>query len=370
MKILIVTLKPLRDENSDGVSKIGCNLLKLSAGSASYRNLSLSPAMHKYQYLLRLLSYIFIGKGGLQDWLKSQVFNRLNSKINKCHGDYDVIHFMGTSFALIWPLLSNEIKNKSLLNLIDNGVIHSKRHSHRKGTPFYILKKIECYKKLQAYSKLSGATVCFVSKRDARYFQLLTGIKAYTVENGINLPVLPKNNYALNKNTVSLVFHGDLTYKPNIEALRVINQICNPLVQCFAIGRVATSIINECQSVHFLGFVDNLYAELAKYDIYICPIQSGAGIKNKIIEAAGIGLPIIATRESVIGTGLKAGVDYFEAQSVEDFTKNINILVSNSQLGEKTAISARTYVQNRLTWGVTVIKYERLYKRIKQQHVF
>jgi glycosyltransferase involved in cell wall biosynthesis len=370
MKVLIVTLKPLIDENADGVSKIGCNLLKLSSANTVYKNLSLRHLTTNFSYLLHLLSYIFIGKGGIQDWVKSKFFKELNSKINSCHEDYDVIHFMGASFALMWPLLSNEVKNKSLLNLIDNGIIHSKRHAYKKGTPFYILKKIECYKKLKAYSRLSGAEVSFVSKRDARYFQLLTGIKAYTVENGINLPEFPKHKYSINKDAISLVFHGDLTYKPNIEALRVIDKICNPMLKCYAIGRVSKSMTNECQNICFLGFVDDLYAELRKYDLYICPIQSGAGIKNKIIEAAGIGLPIIATRESVIGTGLKAELDYFEAQSVEDFTKKIIGLASNPQLSETVAISARTYVQNRLTWDVTANKYERIYKRIKQPHVF
>jgi glycosyltransferase involved in cell wall biosynthesis len=59
-------------------------------------------------------------------------------------------------------------------------------------------------------------------------------------------------------------------------------------------------------NVVFEGFVSSeRLDELHRIcDLFICPVTLGSGIKIKVLEATGYGLPVAATRESL------AGIDY------------------------------------------------------------
>jgi glycosyltransferase involved in cell wall biosynthesis len=55
------------------------------------------------------------------------------------------------------------------------------------------------------------------------------------------------------------------------------------------------------QTVKFLGFVEDLRTVMATFDLSVCPIVYGAGIKIKIAEALGFSLPVVAHSSSVAG---------------------------------------------------------------------
>ena len=57
----------------------------------------------------------------------------------------------------------------------------------------------------------------------------------------------------------------------------------------------------ESNNVHFVGYVDDMKKELQKYDMYICPIIAGSGVKNKILQAASVGLPIVSNSLGIEG---------------------------------------------------------------------
>ena len=122
-------------------------------------------------------------------------------------------------------------------------------------------------------------------------------------EKWINENVSPK---AKNKRT-KIVFSGMMDYEPNILAVHYIVEKIMPLLGSnYSVSFVGKNCSEELKSlesnnVHFVGYVDDMKKELQKYDMYICPIIAGSGVKNKILQAASVGLPIVSNSLGIEG---------------------------------------------------------------------
>jgi glycosyltransferase involved in cell wall biosynthesis len=103
--------------------------------------------------------------------------------------------------------------------------------------------------------------------------------------------------------------------------------------------------------LNFKGFVDNITRELANKDMYLAPMYADVAIKNKVLEAAMVGLPIIATREAVRGCYLRPGIDYVLCESLQEFVQAIDNLSKNEEMRAKLGTSARNFVHREVHLG-------------------
>jgi polysaccharide biosynthesis protein PslH len=110
-----------------------------------------------------------------------------------------------------------------------------------------------------------------------------------------------------------LFFNGLLDYKPNTDALKAILEEITPRLQkndlhyhVLIAGKRLPDSFNKLrewnkQGVTYAGFVDDidLYSKAA--DILLNPVNSGGGVKTKMIEALGFNTSVVATRTGAIG---------------------------------------------------------------------
>lgn len=142
-----------------------------------------------------------------------------------------------------------------------------------------------------------------------------------------------------NKNRVKLVFSGVLDYPPNTLAVQfIIKEIMPKLPNNYSITFVGKNVPKELKKyesnrVHFTGYVKDIKAELSKYDIYICPIIAGSGVKNKILQSASVGLPIITNNLGIEGIDEEIKKYVFLANTPNEFIKQI-MTVRNMNLKE------------------------------------
>ncbi|MEH1098445.1 glycosyltransferase family 4 protein [Micromonospora sp. CPCC 205561] len=61
------------------------------------------------------------------------------------------------------------------------------------------------------------------------------------------------------------------------------------------------------ERIDIVGEVDSVLPALADADVFVCPIQTGSGVKVKVIEAMHAGCPIVCTDPAI--RGLPDGVD-------------------------------------------------------------
>ncbi len=109
------------------------------------------------------------------------------------------------------------------------------------------------------------------------------------------------------------LFNGLLDYKPNLDALLMILQEINPILQkknihynILITGKRLPAELNDLkawndQHIHYAGFVDDIDVYFKGADIFLNPVQSGGGVKTKVIEAIACGTTVVSTKTGAIG---------------------------------------------------------------------
>jgi len=117
----------------------------------------------------------------------------------------------------------------------------------------------------------------------------------------------------ISTDTKFLFFNGVLNYQPNTEALDVILQYINPLLltsglnyKILVAGKNLPAAYDELkpwndQHVLYLGFVNDIDRYTKAADVLLNPVQSGGGVKTKMIEALSLNTSVISTETGAAG---------------------------------------------------------------------
>jgi len=144
----------------------------------------------------------------------------------------------------------------------------------------------------------------------------------------INKPPVPHSG-----NSKRLVFVGPEIHSPNIVGIKwFLNKCWDKLLTIDSdytldiVGRWTETtqayFIKNYTNIKFLGFVDDLYSVM-KDAIMIVPITIGSGIRMKILEACGRGIPFVTTTVGAEGIPIKDGEHCLIADDAERFVENI-----------------------------------------------
>lgn len=110
-----------------------------------------------------------------------------------------------------------------------------------------------------------------------------------------------------------LLFNGLLDYKPNLDALIAILEEINPILagknfsyKIIICGKRLPADLNELKdykekNIIYAGFVDDIDMYFKAADVFLNPVQSGGGIKTKMVEAIGLGTTVVATQSGAAG---------------------------------------------------------------------
>ena len=162
-----------------------------------------------------------------------------------------------------------------------------------------------------------------------------------------------------------LLFNGLLNYKPNLDALKAVLDSINPLLLKqpsfrYKIIICGKSLLDELRNLQdytdkniiYTGFVDDIETYFKGADLFLNPVQSGGGIKTKMVEAIAYGTTVIATEtgasgieESVCGNKLKVVAD-------NDWNGFAKLIINNPTSLSKTPIE----YYDRYYWGNIVKK--------------
>ena len=120
--------------------------------------------------------------------------------------------------------------------------------------------------------------------------------------------------HSIQKEENILLFNGVLNYKPNLDALRAILDEINPLLisntafhyKIIICGNHLPEEMNSLMSytdknIIFAGFVPDIEMYFKAADIFLNPVQSGGGIKTKMVESIAYGTTVIATETGATG---------------------------------------------------------------------
>lgn len=171
-----------------------------------------------------------------------------------------------------------------------------------------------------------------------------------------------------------LVFHGVLRYPPNVTAARMLARQVLPRVRSEVpdarlelIGLDPTPEVRDLgrlPGVTVTGWVDDIAAALTRADVYVCPMTTGTGIKNKLLEAMACGLPCVATPLATQGLQVVDDVHLRVRGSEEGIAAAVVGLLRDRGTARDLGAAAREHVLANHSWRSTVERYVDVYRAV------
>ena len=212
---------------------------------------------------------------------------------------------------------------------------------------------------------INSYTKCFfVSDKDINYLKN-NNKNVKVIPNGVDLETFNYNNEEkLDENII--VFSGIMDYKPNVDAViyfceKVLPLVIfnNPTIKFHIIGKNPTIEIKQLASENIVitGWVENIAEHIKKGIIYVSPLITGAGLKNKILEAMALKIPIIATTISIDGINVINEKHICIVDSPVLFAAKINELLRDESKRNNLINNSFNLINENYNWDKIVEQY-------------
>lgn len=174
----------------------------------------------------------------------------------------------------------------------------------------------------------------------------------------------------------SLLFRGIMNFKPNVDAcvyfLKKIWPILKnkiPETKLYIVGPNPTKEIlkyaSKDKNIIVTGYVEDIREYIVKSKVNICPMVSGSGIKNKILESLAMGTPSVVTSIAAEGIPeLKEKENVLIADTPQEFVEKIKILFEDESLYKKLAFNGRKLIEERYTWKKVAERFFEIFEEI------
>jgi GT2 family glycosyltransferase/SAM-dependent methyltransferase len=159
-----------------------------------------------------------------------------------------------------------------------------------------------------------------------------------------------------------LLFVGSFRHDPNVDAIVWFARDVLPLVREKRPDTVLTvvggDVVPEVQALHgdavrVLGWVPDLAPHYDAARVVVAPLRYGAGVKGKVGEALGEGVPVVSTAVGAEGMGLIAGEDLLLAESPSDLADAVHRLLEDDELWARLSLAGRRAVDRQYGRGAT-----------------
>jgi glycosyltransferase involved in cell wall biosynthesis len=195
----------------------------------------------------------------------------------------------------------------------------------------FLAKRLKKYE-LEAIKRVDG--IAALTDLDLDYFRKHSDSETRLIPIGIEIPKIKPSG----PNQSLTLFHlGDMNWEPNREAIEYfldqvwpeVRRAC-PEAKCYLAGRnMPQSLVEQSYAnLSIQGEVESADSFFNEHDVMILPLQSGGGMRVKMLEAMALGKIIITTTIGAEGVNGVDGQHYLLADSPEDFAQKINELYS------------------------------------------
>jgi sugar transferase (PEP-CTERM/EpsH1 system associated) len=216
--------------------------------------------------------------------------------------------------------------------------------------------------RLEAASGTSADCVLVVAESEAEVLrQRLPLAPVRVVPNGVDLsyfqPAAPAGGAP-----PRVVFVGTLDYRPNVDAVLFFVREVLPLLRLAlpdleftAVGhrpaaRLQRAVRRRADGVRLAGSVPDVRPYLRAAQVCVVPLQYGRGMKNKVLEAMAMGVPVVASGVAVAGLAVRDGVEVTIAKHPRDYADAICALLRSAERRRVQAEHALHYVRTYHSW--------------------
>jgi glycosyltransferase involved in cell wall biosynthesis len=215
-------------------------------------------------------------------------------------------------------------------------------------------------KHVARYEKYYGEaydSVILVSQKETDELNaILSKPKTVTVTMGCDVAFAGQSS-PLTKTSGRLAFVGNLNTAAGADTLDMIVTKVLPLVK----SDVKLRVIGQCPDelrgmygdkpdIEFTGFVDDLQKAVCEAEVFLAPIAYGSGIKTKILEAMGMGMPVVTNACGAEGIVAENGKHFMVCDSFSEIAAQVDYLLVNKEKSSEIAENARQLIMEKYQW--------------------
>lgn len=172
----------------------------------------------------------------------------------------------------------------------------------------------------------------------------------------------------------SVLFRGVMNFPPNRDAALFFHSKVLPLILqevptlCYYIvgGQPTPEVQNLSDKNHttVTGFVEDIRPYMAKAVVHICPMQSGSGMKNKILEAWAMEKAVVATSLACDGIYVENEKNVLIADNPKDFAQAVIRLIKDPNLRKNLGKNGREMAIKNYSWQYVRSLFETVYNNM------
>lgn len=286
---------------------------------------------------------------------------------------FDVVHLDGLPMVQYFPQISPGLK--VVFDLRDSWSVLYKRNVHNSVGPrklFNILKYV-AVKRYENHALSLSLKVVLLSAEDKKALECGSHCikdRISLIPNGVDTEYFHPNKDIGDDQSQNVVFTGSLAYAPNSEAVEffvkkiwpyIIDKL--PQARFQVVGKKPDTRLMRLNggSVEIVGEVEDLRPYVWNAGVVVCPLLSGAGIKNKVLEAMALGKAVVATKIAVEGIPGEEGRHYVVCDDAKSMANAVVRLLESKDSRNAFENEAWTFVKDTFCWGEAAVAFEKLY---------
>lgn len=277
----------------------------------------------------------------------------------------DVIHVWHSNHAQFVPA---QYRSRALIDICDS-LAHTFAFENG-GLSKMGLRDRSAFHRLARYERqlIRKFHTCFVSERDPDLLGV-TDDKLHIIPNGVDTDYFTPRERPPGPPAIG--FTGNMSFRPNVDAVLFFYREIWPelkrripdLIWYIAGAKPSQQVtaLGEAEGIIVTGFVDDIRDVLAKIDVFVCPMISGLGIKNKLLEAMAMGKACVTTSFGAAGVAGITGTHFVVADTPGQIVDSIVELMQNQGRCNEIGNRARQLVESCYSWQTTVADYLTVY---------
>lgn len=282
-------------------------------------------------------------------------------------GHFDVVHVRQLPMAGYGPLIRGP---RRLLELIDSETLGAERAQPATWRT-RLRVRLAAIEERRAMAGFDVITT--VANADAtRLRDLAPTARVEVMPNGVDVARF-RPNPEMRPSQSALVFVGAMSYGPNVAAMRYFTAEVMPIVhrtrpdaRLTIVGRNPAPAVRALASpsIDVTGEVEDVRPYLSGASVFVAPMISGSGIKNKVLEAMAMACPVVATPLAVEGLPVRSGEHALVADTAPRFAAAVVRLLASAEERSRVGTAGRALVEERYTWDACAARYEGLYQEL------
>ena len=252
----------------------------------------------------------------------------------------------------------------SMLDYMDTFSIGMKRYAESNNLLMRIPAKLE-YTRLLKYEHQMFDLFkhkIIISGQDQSYIPHPNKSSITIIPNGVDANFYTREN---REKKHDLLFIGNLSYAPNIYAIKYAAEFIMPLLpnlNLAVVGATPSPEILKLQSrqINIVGWVDDSRDAFNESRIMIAPMFISIGLQNKILQAMAMEVPCVITSMANNALGAEPDKEVLIADTPDEFAKQIKRLMEDENLNQTIKTNARDFILKNFNWEENTEKINQL----------